>query len=254
MIVEAAKDGLLADSALIAHGRGEAFDYLLGEQTCKQAGIAIKYALTMLRRARRPVISVNGNTVALAGREVIILASMIEAVVEVNLFYRTAERIEGLVQRLEDIKIELMQEKRVPTPLEGDLNEQEWCESVENIPILGREASETIPGLVGERSKVCANGILEADVVLVPLEDGDRCEALVAMGKTVINVDLNPLSRSARRASITIVDEVRRCLIRMISIIDQDSNIENWDNLSNLSGCLSVMTRSLELMEKEGGA
>ena len=29
----AAKKGMLADSAMIAHGRGEAFDYLLGEQT-----------------------------------------------------------------------------------------------------------------------------------------------------------------------------------------------------------------------------
>ncbi len=28
-LVDAAKLGLLADSALIAHGRGEAFDYLL---------------------------------------------------------------------------------------------------------------------------------------------------------------------------------------------------------------------------------
>ena len=49
-----------------------------------------------------------------------------------------------------------------------------------------------------------------ADVVLVPLEDGDRCEALVAMGKTVLVVDLNPLSRTARTATVTIVDEVGR--------------------------------------------
>ena len=47
-------------------------------------------------------------------------------------------------------------------------------------------------------------------MILVPLEDGDRCEALVAMGKTVIVVDLNPLSRSAQMASITIVDEITR--------------------------------------------
>ena len=33
--------------------------------------------------------------------------------------------------------------------------------------------------------------------ILVPLEDGDRCEALVNMGKTVVVIDLNPLSRSA---------------------------------------------------------
>ena len=29
----AAKKGMLADSAMIAHGRGEAYDYLLGETT-----------------------------------------------------------------------------------------------------------------------------------------------------------------------------------------------------------------------------
>ncbi len=32
------------------------------------------------------------------------------------------------------------------------------------------------------------------------------------MGKTVIAVDLNPLSRTARMASLTIVDEVTRAL------------------------------------------
>ena len=32
-MVEAASMGLLAESAMIAHGRGEAYDYLLGEKT-----------------------------------------------------------------------------------------------------------------------------------------------------------------------------------------------------------------------------
>lgn len=31
-IVKAQKEGYLAESAMIAHGRGEAFDYLLGEK------------------------------------------------------------------------------------------------------------------------------------------------------------------------------------------------------------------------------
>ena len=57
-----------------------------------------------------------------------------------------------------------------------------------------------------------AKGIFSADVVLVPLEDGDRCQALVNMGKTVIAIDLNPLSRTARSATITIVDELTRAL------------------------------------------
>ena len=40
-MVEAASKGMLADSALIAHGRGEAFDYLLNESTCEAAIKAI---------------------------------------------------------------------------------------------------------------------------------------------------------------------------------------------------------------------
>ena len=54
--------------------------------------------------------------------------------------------------------------------------------------------------------------MFSADVILVPLEDGDRCEALVKMGKTVIAIDLNPLSRTARKATLTIVDELTRAL------------------------------------------
>ena len=41
-IVNATKQGLLADSAMIAHGRGEAFDYLLGEKTSEIAKLSIK--------------------------------------------------------------------------------------------------------------------------------------------------------------------------------------------------------------------
>ena len=52
------------------------------------------------------------------------------------------------------------------------------------------------------------DGIEKADVVLVPLEDGDRCEALIALGKDIA-IDLNPLSRTSRTATVTIVDEVR---------------------------------------------
>jgi 4-phosphopantoate--beta-alanine ligase len=41
----AAKAGMLADSALIAHGRGEAYDYLLGETTIPSAHDATMEAL-----------------------------------------------------------------------------------------------------------------------------------------------------------------------------------------------------------------
>ena len=38
------KKGFVHETGLIAHGRGEAFDYLLGEKTSDQADIAIKTA------------------------------------------------------------------------------------------------------------------------------------------------------------------------------------------------------------------
>ena len=47
-LVDAAAEGLLAESAMIAHGRGEAFDYLLGEKTSKSARLAIREAAARL--------------------------------------------------------------------------------------------------------------------------------------------------------------------------------------------------------------
>lgn len=196
----AAKKGMLADSAMIAHGRGEAYDYLLGERTISSAHFASQVALQSLQQAERPVLSVNGNVVALAGDEVLQLAEKLNCPVEVNIFYRTPERMHALL---------------------SDLNERKERLGIE-VEILGENPDATIPGLKGPRAKCESSGILQADVLLVPLEDGDRCEALVAMGKTVIVVDLNPLSRSSQRGSITIVDELSRCLENMLSMPMQD--------------------------------
>ena len=86
-IVDGSSMGLLADSAMIAHGRGEAFDYLLGETTTESAREAIRECAARLRNARRPVISVNGNTVVLAGDGAIRLAAVLGCPIEVNLYY-----------------------------------------------------------------------------------------------------------------------------------------------------------------------
>ena len=43
-IVKASEKGYLADSAMIAHGRGEAFDYLIGEKTTYPAKRAMYVA------------------------------------------------------------------------------------------------------------------------------------------------------------------------------------------------------------------
>ena len=73
---------------------------------------------------------------------------------------------------------------------------------------------------------------------MVPLEDGDRCEALVAMGKTVIVIDLNPLSRSAKMGSITIVDELTRVVQNMLKNIENSVVDEAFNNDQVLADAL----------------
>ena len=52
----AAAKGMLADSALIAHGRGETFDYLLGEKTSGN-GALIEALVQVAREAGREIAS-----------------------------------------------------------------------------------------------------------------------------------------------------------------------------------------------------
>ena len=207
----------VAKQGLIAHGRGEAFDYLLGEQTCLPALSAIKAAASALIEAKSPVISVNGNVVALAAREVARLSEISRAKVEVNLFHRTPERVKGLTEMMKKV----------------------------GIDALGENADGKIPGLSSERAKCCSDGIGSADVVLVPLEDGDRCEALVKMGKKVITIDLNPLSRTAQTAHITIVDELTRCLPLLSDFVKEKKGLDSFDNKQCLSDVLNYMAERI---------
>ena len=207
----------VAKQGLIAHGRGEAFDYLLGEQTCLPALSAIKAAASALIEAKNPVISVNGNVVALAAREVARLSEISGAKVEVNLFHRTPERVAGLTKMMKKV----------------------------GIDALGANANDKIPGLSSERAKCCSDGIGSADVVLVPLEDGDRCEALVKMGKKVITIDLNPLSRTAQTAHITIVDELTRCLPLLSDFVKEKNGIDSFNNKQCLTDVLNYMAERI---------
>jgi 4-phosphopantoate--beta-alanine ligase len=226
-IKQSMKDGLVHETGLIAHGRGEAFDYLIGENTIPVANQAEKVAASMLLCAENPVISVNGNVVALVAKEIIELAEIIPAKIEVNLFHRTDERIEKLILELK----------------------RQGAEKV-----FGAKADAKIPKLDHNRG-LCENeGIFSADVVLVPLEDGDRCEALKAMGKTVIAIDLNPLSRTAKSADITIVDNVIRSIpniSKWIIKLKNENNatlkdmIKNWDNNKMLMEVSSFISKRL---------
>ncbi len=190
-LVEGYRKGLVALPGLIAHGRGEAFDYILGEKTHLPAKKAIEAAAALLLLAKHPVLSVNGNTAALVPEYIVGLSRVTGAKIEVNLFYRTHEREEAIAEEL----------KR---------------HGAEEILGVGEDASATIPELFSERRRVSPRGILIADVVFVPLEDGDRTEALRKMGKKVIAIDLNPFSRTARAANITIVDNIVRAMPLLI--------------------------------------
>ncbi len=229
-IVDGAKRGLLADSAMIAHGRGEAYDYLLGERTTASASIAIREAAARLLRAVRPVISMNGNSTVLAGVEAIKIAAVVGCPIEVNIYYRTEERMAGLVEELETMKEELL----ASSP-------RAERDAISRVEILGLVSDGRIRGLEGPRSLCSADGIERADVVLVPLEDGDRCEALIALGKEVIAIDLNPLSRTSRTATVTIVDEVSRALSGILNELRTKPKPSLWDNKNTLKDALEIM-------------
>jgi 4-phosphopantoate--beta-alanine ligase len=226
IIVECVKQGITSTQGLIAQGRGEAFDYLIGEKTTHSALIAEKTAAAMLILAKNPVISVNGNVAALVPEEIIRLSEAVNAPLEVNLFYRTEERIKKIIQLFVSLGAKNM---RIKT-------------------------DALIPGIDHERAKVDSSGIFSADVVLVPLEDGDRCKALVDMGKTVIAIDLNPLSRTAQTANITIVDNVVRTIPNMTRFADElgrsdkdvlEKLIKIFDNKKNLAEAIDNISKHL---------
>ena len=223
----ALKQGLVHETGLIAHGRGEAFDYLLGETTIPEANEAAKVAAAALLSATNPVISINGNVAALAAKECIVLADRIPAKLEVNLFHRTQARVNRIAVLL-----------------------RKYGAST----VYGVNPTAKIPGLAHDRALCDRRGIFSADVALVPLEDGDRCEALRAMGKSVIAIDLNPLSRTAKAASITIVDNVTRAIPRIDYWVQEFSDakksdlsnlVRSWDNKKNLGMVLAFLSKRL---------
>ena len=225
LLVNGFKNGIVVQEGLIAHGRGETFDYLLGEDTTENARIAIKAACSMLLVAVHPVISVNGNVAALCSKEVVELSNLIDADIEVNLFYWSEER---------EIAIEKELKKMGAKKVLG----------------IRSGGSARIPELRSERRIVDQDGIYKADTVLVPLEDGDRTEALVKMHKKVIAIDLNPLSRTSKAATVTVIDNVIRALPAMAIEAKQLKQkngeilkkiVNEFDNSKNLSESLEII-------------
>jgi len=201
-VTEGVKRGFTSSQGLIAQGRGECFDYLLGERTIPSAEAATRAAAALLLLAERPALSVNGNVAALVAEEMVALAAALKIPLEVNLFHRSEERVKKIA--------DLLREKGAKE-------------------VLGEHPDTSVPGLGHARALATRGGIFDADVVLIPLEDGDRCEALVAMGKKVIAIDLNPLSRTARKATVSIVDNIIRTVPNLTSQVRQLSALPRAD-------------------------
>lgn len=228
-LIECSKRDITHISGLIAHGRGEAFDYLIGEVTPEPSLEATEAATAMLLAAEYPVLSINGNVAALVPDEIVRLSNIIDAPIEVNLFHRTKER----VQRIRELLTEYGAKK-----------------------ILTGE-NAFIPEIEHDRGVIDKSGIYAADTVLTPLEDGDRCRALVEMGKKVISIDLNPLSRTSQFATIPIVDNITRVVPNMISLSIAMKRmtkaslleiIENFDVNKNRRAVLNFINRRLNAL------
>jgi len=226
------KKGFVHETGLIAHGRGEAFDYLIGEKTILFADNAEKVAAAALILANNPVISVNGNVVALSGSECISLAKSVSAKIEINLFHRTDERIKKISDELLKLGAK---------------------------DVFGLKGDARIPGLDHDRGLCDFDGIYSADVVLVPLEDGDRCKSLKKMGKFVIVIDLNPLSRTSKTADVTIVDNLIRAApnierwVKKLKSSDKkklEEIVNSWDNTKMLIDVLGYISKRLNSLFK----
>jgi 4-phosphopantoate--beta-alanine ligase len=236
MLIEGCMENIVAYAGLIAHGRGEAFDYLIGEKTIPSALRAVRTAAAVLLAAKHAVISVNGNTAALTPLEIVNLSEATGALIEVNLFYRTLEREKAIAEVLKKA-------------------------GADRVLGIGSAASATIPELESERRRVDPEGILAADVVLVPLEDGDRTEARVKLGKRVIAIDLNPLSRTAQLAAISIIDNVVRAMplmiqeagrLRSMSRNDLKNIIKSYNNRKTLKKAVSHISSRMTALARKG--
>jgi 4-phosphopantoate--beta-alanine ligase len=232
--VDGFESGLVVPEGLSAHGRGEAFDYILGERTSKFARRAIEAAVAEMRLAERPVISVNGNAAALVTAEIVTLAKLVGAKIEVNLFHGSKKRETTIAKHLRKY-------------------------GAKEVLGVDSKFSARIPEVNSDRRKVDRRGIGASDVVLVPLEDGDRAEALRKLGKRVIAIDLNPMSRTARAADIAIVDNITRSLPLMIETSKGLSQKprekllkirEKFDNRANLNASLRFMLERLENLSR----
>ncbi|OGG20237.1 hypothetical protein A3D03_03345 [Candidatus Gottesmanbacteria bacterium RIFCSPHIGHO2_02_FULL_40_13] len=226
LLSEGVRKGITSLQGLTAHGRGETFDYLMGEKTCSFARVSIQAAASLLLLSKFPVISVNGNTVILSGKGLVKLSQLINCPLEINLYHASKLRERKIFTYLQNL---------------GGMN------------ILLPDKTK-IKGIYSNRKMISKSGQKMADLVFIPLEDGDRTRALIHLGKKVITIDLNPLSRTANDATITIVDNIVRALPLLIQVITQfrqlsrnelQSKLNSYDNKKNLARALRFIRKRL---------
>ncbi|KAG2478696.1 MAG: Phosphopantothenate synthetase, archaeal [Nitrosopumilales archaeon] len=179
--------------------------------------------------AKNPVISVNGNIAALSAKEIVTLARIVDAKIEVNIFYSSDMRKRNILKVLRK-------------------------NGAKSVLGFDRKNQTKIPKLDSARRIVDKNGIFSADVILVPIEDGDRTIALKKFGKKIITFDLNPLSRTAQTAHITIVDNAIRGMGELVLACMRLSGkndaalckiVRNYSNKRNLSANILEIKQNL---------
>jgi len=228
-LVDGFRNGIVVPQGLIAHGRGEAFDYLLGEKTTKYAYEAEKAAVCLLLLSNKSIISVNGNTAVLCAKDLVTLSNVTKSRIEVNLFHKSRARTNAIASILRK-------------------------EDAFDVLGLDNKSKTIIRGVSSNRKYVDKDGIMNSDTIFLALEDGDRTEGLVRMGKKVISVDLNPLSRTAIVSNITIIDNIVRAIPNMVKISEQlvkkDKSyllqlIKNFDNKENMHKSLVTIKQGI---------
>jgi 4-phosphopantoate--beta-alanine ligase len=123
--------------------------------------------------------------------------------------------------------------------------------------VLGVDARARfrIQGVASARRSVDPQGIGDADVVLIPLEDGDRAQALRKTGKVVIAIDLNPMSRTSRAATVTIVDNIIRAIPELLRVTLRMKRLSRsrlgdiaseFDNQRNLARAMKDMMHYMQ--------
>jgi 4-phosphopantoate--beta-alanine ligase len=226
-LVTGFRSGIVVPQGLIAHGRGEAFDYLLGEKTTEYAYEAERAAVCLLLLSSKPIISINGNAAALCAKDLVTLSNVTKSRIEVNLFHKSRTRLSAIARILRK-------------------------EDALDILGLDDKSKTIIKGISSNRKYVDKVGIIESDTIFLALEDGDRTESLVRMGKKVISVDLNPLSRTAIASNVTIIDNIVRAIPNMIKISEQlvkkDKSyllqlVKNFDNKENMDKSLLTIKK-----------